>query len=359
LRASGSEAELNRTDTSVVAGPLPVERFTAWADRHLPELGDAPLRQQVMASGAPNLLVRLDRGGTPLILRRQRAAPDRKGSRRIAREARLLAALDPTRVPTPALHAYCGDSRVIGAPFLVMSAVEGFPGYAFETYPPPYDRPGSARRALAFAAIDAVAELARLEPAAVGLSGLDRTDHGLKRQLRRWRALLKSAREAPDREPRDLPGVDYVMDWLRDNLPRDAQPGVLHGDLSFGNLLFQPFNPAWDEPARLAAMVDWEMGGLGDPRLDLGHMLFSFRGRDERSPPVGFFDPTDFPTREDLAERWAQKSGRAFEPLTYFLVLNQLQLAVRIERWRRPEDRDEPFAPALVAKAEALARGCA
>jgi aminoglycoside phosphotransferase (APT) family kinase protein len=349
---------LNRTDPSVVAGPLPVERFTAWADRHLPELGDAPLRQQVMASGAPNLLVRLDRGGTPLILRRPRDAPDRKGSRRIAREARLLAALAPTKVPTPALHGYCADARVIGAPFLVMSVVEGFAGYPFEAYPPPYDRPGARRRALAFAAMDAVAELARLEPAAIGLSGLDRTDQVLKRQLQRWRAMLKSARQLSDRQPRELPGIDYVLDWLRDNRPPDAPPGVLHGDLSFGNWLFQPFNPAWDEPARLAALVDWEMGGLGDPRLDLGYMLFSFRGRDERTPPVGFFDPSDFPTREDLAERWMQKCGRAFEPLTYFLVLNQWQLAVRIERWRLPEHRDEPFAPALVAKAEALARGC-
>lgn len=350
---------MNRTDTSVVAGPLPVERFTTWANRHLPELGDGPLRQQVMASGAPNLLVRLDRGGTPLILRRQRDAPDRKGSRRIAREARLLAALDPTRVPTPALHAYCGDARVLGAPFLVMSAVEGFPGYAFEAYPPPYDRPGSARRALAFAAIDAAAELARLDPAAAGLSGLDRTDQGLKRQLQRWRALLKSAGETPDRQPRELPGVDYVMDWLSDNLPPDARPGVLHGDLSFSNMLFKASHTARDEPVEIAALVDWEMGGLGDPRFDLGHMLFSFRGRDERTPPVGFFDPADFPTREDLAERWTQKGGRAFEPLTYFLVLNQLQLAVRIERWRLPEHREEPFAPALIAKAEAMARGCA
>lgn len=350
---------MNRTDPSLVAGPLPVERFTAWADWHLPELGDGPLRQQVMASGAPNLLVRLDRGGTPLILRRQRDAPDSKGSRRIAREARLLAALAPTKVPTPAFHAYCGDARVIGAPFLVMGVVEGFAGYPFEAYPPPYDRPGARRRALAFAAMDAVADLARLEPAAVGLSGLDRTDDGLQRQLQRWRKTINAARQLPDRQPRDLPGLDYVLEWLRENKPPDAPPGVLHGDLSFGNWLFHPFNPAWDEPARLAALVDWEMGGLGDPRLDLGYMLFSFRGRDERTPPVGFFDPTDFPTREDLAERWTQRSGRSCEPLAYFLVLNQLQLAVRIERWRRPEDRDEPFAPALIAKAEAMARGSA
>lgn len=348
-----------RTDPSVVAGPLPVERFTAWADQHLPELGDGPLRQMVMASGAPNLLVRLDRGGTPLILRRQRDAPDRKGSLRIAREARLLEALHYTKVPTPPFSAYCGDARVIGAPFLVLGVVEGFPGYPFEDFPPPYHRPGPARHDLAFAAMDAVAELARLDPDAVGLSGLDRTAQGLKRQLRRWRATLKSAREAPDRQSRELPGVDYVLDWLSDNLPPDARPGVLHGDLSFANMLFKDSHTTRGKPAEIAALVDWEMGGLGDPRLDLGHMLFSFRGREERTPPVGYFDPTDFPTREDMAERWAQQCGRSFEPLTYFLVLNQLQLAVRIERWRRPEHGDEPFAPALIAKAEAMARGYA
>ncbi len=67
---------------------------------------------------------------------------------------------------------------------------------------------------------------------------------------------------------RDLPGLDEAADWLRNNRPEHYTPGIMHGDYQFANVMF-----AHGEPARLAAIVDWEMTTVGDPLLDLAWAL--------------------------------------------------------------------------------------
>ena len=50
----------------------------------------------------------------------------------------------------------------------------------------------------------------------------------------------------------------------------------MHGDYQFANVMYRH-----GAPARLAAIVDWEMGTVGDPKLDLGWMVQSWpRGHD-------------------------------------------------------------------------------
>lgn len=355
------------TEAVAVAEPIPAERFTAWADQALPELGDGPLRQKVLAGGSSNLVVKVDRGGAPLIVRRPPLALRPDSAKVIAREARVLEALTPTPAPCPAFRAYCDDAGVIGAPFYVMSMVEGFTGYPFEDLPPPYDRPGAPKRQMAFALIDALAELARIDHRQVGLADFGKPDGFLERQVDRWTSQLASYRETEAYEPRDLPGLAYVQAWLRDHTPAMSPPGVLHGDLSFANCMFAPFDPAWPEPAKVAAMIDWELATIGDPLLDLGLVLYPFKGRDERTPPAGYFDPSDFPYREELAERWAERSGRKVENINYYMVLIQFKMAIILERqYARVLNGKqskalggfaETFVPGLIAKAEAMARG--
>lgn len=357
------------TAAVALAEPLPAERFTAWADQALPELGDGPLQQQILAGGSSNLVIKVDRGGTSLIVRRPPVALRPDSVKVIGREAKVLEALTPTPVPCPDFRAYCSDEAVIGAPFYVMGLVEGFTGYPFEDLPAPYDHPGPAKRQLAFALIDALAELAKTDFRKIGLGDFGKPDGFLERQVDRWTAQLASYRESENYQQRDLPGLAYVIDWLRGETPAMSPPGVLHGDLSFANCMFAPFDAAWPEPAKVAAMIDWELATIGDPLLDLGLVLYPFRGRDERTPPAGYFDPTDFPYREELAERWAERSGRKVENINYYMVLIQFKMAVILERQHARVLNGKQskalggfaktFVPGLIAKAEAMARGLA
>jgi len=341
---------------------LPIEAFSAWADTALPELGSGPLREQVLAGGSSNIVIRVDRGGEPMIVRRPPLALRPDSLKIIAREARVLEALRGTPVPCPGFKVYCPDDTVIGAPFYVMSNVEGFVGYPFASLPAPYDQPGEPRRQMAFALVDALAELAKVDYRAVGLADFGKPEGFLERQVDRWLSQLESYRETEAYKPRDLPGLDYVVDWLRDNTPAMSPPGVLHGDYSFANAIF-----AHGEPPRVAAMIDWELATIGDPLLDLGLLLYPFNGRDQRTPPAGYFDPTGFPVREELCERWQARSGRSAENLAYYMVLIQFKMAAILERqWARvlngKQSKElggfaETMVPGLVAKAAAMARG--
>jgi aminoglycoside phosphotransferase (APT) family kinase protein len=120
-------------------------------------------------------------------------------------------------------------------------------------------------------------------------------------------------------------------------------------------------------PARLAAMIDWELATIGDPLLDLGWVLYAYRGRDDPTPPSGYFDASDFPSREDLAEYYAERTGRSIDHLTYYMVLAQFKLGVIMERQyaRILNGRQTievagdagAFVVRLIGKAHAMARG--
>jgi aminoglycoside phosphotransferase (APT) family kinase protein len=336
--------------------------FAAWADDKLPELGAGPMRHEVLAGGASNIVIQVARDGAPMVLRRPPKTPRPDSVKIIAREAQVLAALKMTDVPHPTFRRFCDDASVIGAPFYVMDWVDGFLGYPLEKLPAPYDRAGEARASLAFALVDGITRLANVDYLAVGLDGFGKPEAFLERQASRWMSQLASYKESESYEQRDIPGLGYVADWLKANTPDMSRPGIIHGDYSLANAMFHH-----GAPARLAAMIDWELATIGDPLLDLGWVLYAYRGRNERTPPSGYFDASDFPYREDLAEYYAERTGRSIEHLTYYMVLAQFKLGVIMERQyaRILNGRQTievagdagAFVVRLIDKAYAMARG--
>ncbi|NWG52144.1 MAG: phosphotransferase family protein [Hydrogenophilaceae bacterium] len=337
-------------------------KFAAWADEVLPELGAGPVHCTILTGGASNIVMRVERDGAPMVLRRPPRTPRPDSLKIIGREARVLAALGATDVPHPRFRRACEDASVIGAPFYVMDWVDGFVGYPLERLPAPYDRAGGARSSLAFALVDGIARLANVDYRAVGLDDFGKPEGFLERQASRWMAQLASYKESEGYEPRDIPGLAYVADWLAANTPPMSKPGIIHGDYSLANAMFHH-----GAPARLAAMIDWELATIGDPLLDLGWVLYAYRGRDERSPPAGYFDASDFPYREALADYYAERTGRSIEHLTYYMVLAQFKLGVIMERQyarilngRQTMDvagDAGAFVARLIGKAYAMARG--
>jgi aminoglycoside phosphotransferase (APT) family kinase protein len=337
-------------------------RFAAWADENLPAFGKGPVTHTVLAGGASNIVMRIARDGAPLVLRRPPKTPRPDSMKIIAREAQVLAALKTTDVPHPAFQRYCEDASVIGAPFYLMEMIDGFLGYPLDALPPPYNRPGEARDGLAFALVDGIARLANVDYLAVGLDGFGKPEGFLARQASRWMSQLASYKESEGYERRDIPGLAFVADWLKANTPPMSKPGVIHGDYSLANAMFHH-----GAPARLAAMIDWELATIGDPLLDLGWVLYAYRGRDDRTPPSGYFDASDFPYREDLAEYYAERTGRSIDHLTYYMVLAQFKLGVIMERQyaRILNGRQTievagdagAFVVRLIGKAHAMARG--
>lgn len=332
-------------------------RLEAWLDANAPGVGAGPVTARVLSGGASNLVMAIRRDGPEVVLRRPPEKPRPDSEKIIAREARVLAALRRTDVPHPRFIAYCDDASVMGVRFYLMALVDGWLGH-HETPPAPFDKPGKDRRDIGFALVDGIARLANVDYRAVGLEGFGKPEGFLDRQVERWRSQLASYGEIENYSGRDIPGLSYAADWLAANTPEASPAGIIHGDYSFANCLFERTTPA-----RVAAMIDWELATVGDPLLDLGWVCYGFKGRDDPEP-AGYFDATDFPLREELAEYYAERTGRSVEHLTYYMVLAQYKLAVIMERHyarflsgRQAHAADsETFVLRLAAKAGSMAR---
>jgi len=124
-------------------------------------------------------------------------------------------------------------------------------------------------------------------------------------------------------------GFDEASAWLRAHKPIDFVPGLMHGDYQFANVMFKH-----GAPARLAALVDWEMGTVGDPKLDLGWVIQSWpedtSGGD--GSVGGYVDLTGMPSRTELLEHYSKVSGRQVDDIDYYCVLAKWKLAVVLEQ---------------------------
>jgi aminoglycoside phosphotransferase (APT) family kinase protein len=296
------------------------ERLGSWLDANAPELGDGPVKVEIVSGGTSNVILGIDRGGPRAVLRRPPAVPPPGSAKTIQRESTVLSALNETDVPHPHLYARCEDTEVVGAPFYVMERVEGWAAKLTDddtVFPEPFDT-APWRYGVPYALTDGLIALANVDYKAVGLEGFGKPDNFLGRQVERWSSQLGSYKELYDYPGRDLPGYAYVRDWLAANIPPAPKAGIMHGDVGTPNALFHS-----GPPARLAALIDWELSTIGDPMLDFA--WFSNAMRDEREPsripPHGTFDPLHYPTRQDLARYYAGGTGRSIEHLDYYLIL--------------------------------------
>jgi aminoglycoside phosphotransferase (APT) family kinase protein len=190
-------------------------------------------------------------------------------------------------------------------------------------WPAPFDTDLDARRGLSFELVEGIALLSRVDWRAKGLEDLGRPEGFHERQVDRWTAFLERIKG------RELPGFDEAAAWLRSHAPLDFIPGIMHGDYQFANVMYRH-----GAPAQLAAIVDWEMGTVGDPKLDLAWVVQSWpedtSGRD--GTVGGYVDMTGMPSRAEVLERYSQASGRQVDDIDYYVVLAKWKLAVVLEQ---------------------------
>ena len=289
-------------------------------------LGSGPLESVApIGGGTQNVMIRFTRDGREYVLRR---GPEhlRPGSNKvISREFQVLRALRGTDVPHAELIASCDDPSVLGdAVFYLMEPIDGF-NAALELPDAAAGTP-ELRRELGFALVDALVSLGRVDYRDVGLADFGRPEGFLDRQVDRWLGELASHQTLPGYPEVELPHVPEVAAWLRDRVPTTWRPGLMHGDFHACNVMFRRDKPA------VAAIVDWEMATIGDPLLDLGWLIATwdldgapeeFAGRLTRAGGL--------PTADELAERYANSSGRSLDGLSWYTVLACFKLGIILE----------------------------
>jgi aminoglycoside phosphotransferase (APT) family kinase protein len=318
------------------------ERLAAWMDEQgLPGKGK-PVEHHILSGGAQNDIYKIDRGGASCVLRipPPEAPPERDQG--ILREWRIVEALDGTEVPHTAAVAVCEDASVLGRTFYLMGFVDGWSPMGRDTWPAPFDTDLVARAGLGYQLAEGIALLSKVDWRARGLEGLGRPEGFHERQVDRWTSFFENIKI------RDLEGFNEASAWLRSHKPIDYIPGVMHGDYQFANVMYQD-----GAPAQLAAIVDWEMGTVGDPKLDLGWMVQGWPTdtSSAEASESSYVDLRGMPDRDQVVARYAEVSGRQVDDLDYYVILAKWKLAVVLERgFARAGDNEKllAFGPIVV-----------
>jgi aminoglycoside phosphotransferase (APT) family kinase protein len=283
-------------------------------------LGAGRLRaERIGEGGGSNFSFLLEReDGSRFVLRRPPRPPLPPTAHDVVRESRLQLALAPRGIRVPNIRAVCEDASLLGVPFYVMDYIEGH--VVTTELPAPLDSDPAARRRLAEDLVDTLVEIHAADVTTPGLAAFARPGNYNERQVRRFAQLWEI------NQTRELPEVVEVGRWLAANVPEQLPAAAVHGDYRLGNMIVQE--------DRIAAVLDWEMGTIGDPRADVGYLVATYSEPGGASNPLGTSPVTateGFPSRAELAERYAQRTGRSVDPLRWFEALALWKAAVFCE----------------------------
>lgn len=212
-----------------------------------------PLR--VLEGGRSGLTYVLHDGGSGHVVKAVPPGRPARGRHDVLRQSHVLSALAGLGLPIPAVTAREED---VPAWF----AMELAAGVAVEpvldvgtALPPDVARERMTRAARVLGALHAV-PLDRLADGVRAAGGTLPDPATPGDELLRWEATMHAV-------PAELrPGSEDLLAALHADVPDPVAPVLVHGDFRLGNLLCSGVEPT--------ALVDWEIWGVGDPRVDLG-----------------------------------------------------------------------------------------
>jgi aminoglycoside phosphotransferase (APT) family kinase protein len=280
---------------------------------------DFPLSFERIAGGHSNLTYRVtDAAGESWALRRPPLGKRLGSAHDMGREHKVVSALGGTEVPVAPVVGLCEDEGVNDAPFYVMEFVEGpvLRGLAeAEIFPGEGDR-----RAIGERVADTLVKIHAVDPDAVGLGDLGRKEDYVARQLHRWQGQWEKSKT------RELEPIDRVHEALSARIPEQGPATIVHGDYRLDNMILT-------DSGEVAAVVDWELCTLGDPLADVGLLMAYWPQRGDDVVALGM--PANlapgFPTQEELAARYAERSGRDLSNLGFYVALGYWKLAIILE----------------------------
>lgn len=288
--------------------------------------------------GSESLVVRLPPAGAGLFPRYD-----------LEHQARVQQALARTAVPVAVPVRHERDEQWVGAPFLVMPRVPGRvllanPSFLVSGWL--HDAPPADQARLFDGFLATLADLHRVDWRADGLGFLARTEaEGLQAEVARWSEYLAWA--ANDVAP---PGyLAEALAWCVAHRPVATSPAaLLWGDVQLVNAVFA-------DDLSVAAVLDWEMTGIGPPELDLGWFL-ALHGM---TAAAHGRDLPGFPPRDAMVARYEEALGRAVGDLRWFEVFALVRsgsIMVRIARLLAAQGVDDSWLTRGNPTQDALAR---
>jgi aminoglycoside phosphotransferase (APT) family kinase protein len=333
------------------------ESLEAYLRERLPEKLDGDLDRDArievtqFPGGHSNLTYCVRLGDREFVMRRPPFGPVAPTAHDMPREYRLLAAVNPHFHLAPRPYLLCEDASVIGAPFYLMERRRGV--VVRQTIPPEIGEDLELRRRISESLVDTLADLHAVDIQSTGLVNIGKPAGFVRRQVEGWAGRWERSKTT------ELKEMNETAAWLIERLPPDpGAPTLVHNDYKLDNVMLDP-----RDPAKVVAILDWEMCTVGDPLIDLGLLLCYWPQADDPEVFAGSLRSVTMAPgwmkRAEIVERYAARSGRDLSDIGYYYTFATFKLAVVIQqiyyRYHVGQTQDARFAE-FDKRVEALAK---
>lgn len=290
-------------------------------------------------AGSSNLTYLVLTGSEEYVLRRSPFGNTVTTAHDMSREFEVLSKLSTIYPPAPKPVHFCDDESVIGAEFYLMERRNGLiirgqisqnhlrervansRIIEVETEREKFENSQEFRLRVCRSFIQNLAELHALDYESAGLGNLGKPEGYCRRQVEGWTKRYLAAKT------HELPEVENVIKWLNTNIPVESGSSLVHNDYKFDNVMLDP-----NDLTRITAVLDWEMVTIGDPLMDLGTTLGYWMSREAGEEMLNMpFNPRvlmENISRRELAEMYAEASGRDISNMPYYYVFGTFKIAV-------------------------------
>ncbi len=290
-------------------------------------------------SGNSNLTYCVKIGETEYVLRRPPFGNTVKSAHDMSREFNVLDKLSAVYSPAPKPLFLCRDETIIGSEFYLMERRNGLiiRGKA----PSTLENSPELRRKVCESFIQNLADLHNLDYKAAGLGKLGKPEGYAIRQVEGWSRRYFNAKTD------EHLNLEKTINWLNENIPNDETASLVHNDYKFDNIMLNP-----NDLTEIIAVLDWEMATIGSPLMDFGTTLGYWMSKEVGDELLNMpFNPRvlmENVSRQQLAEIYAEKSGRDLHDILFYYVFGTFKIAVIAQqiyaRFTKGFTQDKRFA---------------
>ncbi|MGG1674177.1 phosphotransferase family protein [Neobacillus sp. NRS-1170] len=254
----------------------------------------------------------------------------------IKREYTILSRLHGVYPLAPKPYFYKEDPSIMERHFYLMEKKQGV--VINQSIPEIYGSSELIGPSISNSIINSLVELQQVDYKKVNLMDIGKPEGFLERQVHSWikrYSLVKTD---------EMAGVAELEAWLIKQRPETVDSTIVHNDFKLNNLVLDPH-----DPGVIKGVLDWEMATIGDPMSDFGALL-TYWG-EASDPDMGISVVTNQPgffSRREMAERYAQVSGRDITDIQYYVAFSFYKLAIILQqlyyRWKKGETDDVRFS---------------
>jgi aminoglycoside phosphotransferase (APT) family kinase protein len=331
--------------TSVRAGEeLNLAALDSYLREHIPSAFDliATIEIKQFPGGHSNLTYSIRYGDREFVLRRPPVGPVAPTAHDMPREYKLLSVINPHFPLAPKPVLLCEDSSIIGVPFYLMEQRRGL--IVRFKVPEQIGENLDLRRRLSESVVDTLVALHGVDIGSSGIVQIGKPDGFITRQVRGWADRWLRSKTG------ELAEMDQVIQWLIERIPADVDENatIVHNDFKLDNIMLDE-----NDPARVVAVLDWEMCTVGDPLVDVGLFLsyWTMKGAEdaaERNSSLhAVTNGPGWMTRAEIIERYEAATGRDLSRIVFYETFARFKVAVVIQqiyfRYVQGQTSDERF----------------